>query len=93
MFNSLSLSRCINQSAENVIAEQTKQKEVDPYANLSKKEKKKKKKQVIVYYTILCNAFFLIFILFVKVKCCTVSENINNAFFLNIQVFLSVKKT
>lgn len=35
-----------HQSAEDAIAEQAKQQEDDPYANLSKKEKKKKKKQV-----------------------------------------------
>uniref|UniRef100_A0A7N6AL87 ATP-binding cassette sub-family F member 1 n=1 Tax=Anabas testudineus TaxID=64144 RepID=A0A7N6AL87_ANATE len=34
-----------HQSAEDAIAEQAKQQEDDPYANLSKKEKKKKKKQ------------------------------------------------
>ncbi|GLD63259.1 ATP-binding cassette sub-family F member 1, partial [Lates japonicus] len=33
-------------SAEDVIAQQAKQQEDDPYANLSKKEKKKKKKQM-----------------------------------------------
>lgn len=36
------------QSAEDVIAEQAKQQEDDPLANLSKKEKKKKKKRVII---------------------------------------------
>lgn len=37
---------CDDQSAEDVIAEQAKQQDDDPFANLSKKEKKKKKKQV-----------------------------------------------
>lgn len=41
---------CYHQSAEDVIAEQAKQHEDDPFANLSKKEKKKKKKQVINIY-------------------------------------------
>lgn len=40
---------CVNQNAEDVIAQQAKADEAaDPYANLSKKEKKKKKKQVII---------------------------------------------
>lgn len=42
----LSLSDWNVQSAEDAIAEQAKQEEEDPFANLSKKEKKKKKKQV-----------------------------------------------
>lgn len=46
VFELLSVSGC-NQSAEDVIAEQAKQQDDDPFANLSKKEKKKKKKQVI----------------------------------------------
>ena len=48
MLEFLSVSGC-NQSAEDVIAEQAKQLEDDPFANLSKKEKKKKKKQVIEF--------------------------------------------
>lgn len=44
-------SGCNRQSAEDVIAEQAKQKEDDPFANLSKKEKKKKKKMVITIYS------------------------------------------
>lgn len=40
------LTSVFHQSAEDTIAEQAKQQEDDPYANLSKKEKKKKKKQV-----------------------------------------------
>lgn len=42
----VSFSGCNPQSAEDVIAQQAKQQEDDPYANLSKKEKKKKKKMV-----------------------------------------------
>lgn len=42
----LFLSHWNCQSAEDVIAEQAKQEEEDPFVNLSKKEKKKKKKQV-----------------------------------------------
>lgn len=40
--------RCVHQNAEDVIAQQAKVDQDDPYANLSKKEKKKKKKQVIM---------------------------------------------
>lgn len=55
------LDQCVNvsrflagtvKSAEDAIAEQAKQQEDDPYANLSKKEKKKKKKQVALYAVI-----------------------------------------
>lgn len=45
-FGSECLHLLFHQSAEDAIAEQAKQQEDDPYANLSKKEKKKKKKQV-----------------------------------------------
>ena len=51
-------SGCNRQSAEDVIAEQAKQKEDDPFANLSKKEKKKKKKMVI-YYLFSCDSLFI----------------------------------
>uniref|UniRef100_A0A4W6CZR4 ATP-binding cassette sub-family F member 1 n=1 Tax=Lates calcarifer TaxID=8187 RepID=A0A4W6CZR4_LATCA len=44
VLTSLSLAVTLK-SAEDVIAQQAKQQEDDPYANLSKKEKKKKKKQ------------------------------------------------
>lgn len=47
VLTSLSLAVTLK-SAEDVIAQQAKQQEDDPYANLSKKEKKKKKKQVII---------------------------------------------
>lgn len=43
---------CNHQSAEDAIAQQAKQQEDDPFANLSKKEKKKKKKQVITMFAV-----------------------------------------
>lgn len=49
-FKTFSLSDWNDQSAEDVIAEQAKQEEEDPFVNLSKKEKKKKKKQVNTLY-------------------------------------------